>query len=217
MSSAPAKVYCPGEERLNVYSHRLGAVLACIAGFWMLYHAAQAGSVMIFFSAAAYIISLFVMFAGSASYHYAKNPAERAKLRLLDHSAIYLLIAGTYTPLMVLMLPDRYGYSVLSAVWVLAVAGIALECLKIKPFKGFSILLYVLMGWACLSVLQKLTAAMSPAGFQYLLWGGIAYTAGVPFYVCRRNYCHALWHVFVLAGASLHFLAIADCLFCRIA
>ncbi len=212
MSSSPAKIYSPGEERLNVYTHRLGAAAVLLAGAGLTGIAALRGSEINFIAVAVYVVSLFAMFAGSASYHYAKDPAERAKLRVLDHAAIYLLIAGTYTPLMLLMLPNWHGYSVLATVWALALAGITLEILKIKPFKGFSILLYVLMGWACMAVLPQLTASMSAYEFSFLLWGGIAYTAGVPFYICRKNYCHALWHVFVLAGAALHFISIAWCL-----
>ncbi len=213
MAGGEPKIYIPGEERLNVWSHRLGAALALLAGGWILFRLASAPvSGIAFFAVAVYLISLFIMFAGSASYHFAKEPAERAKLRILDHAAIYLLIAGTYTPLMLLVLPNFSGCCVLAAVWGLAATGMTLEFLKVKPFKGFSILLYILMGWACMAVLSDLTAAMTAQAFRYLLWGGIAYTAGVPFYVCRKHYCHALWHIFVLAGAALHFIAIFHCL-----
>lgn len=210
-----AKTYIPLEEQMNIWTHA-ASFAASVIGMIVLICVSR-GTVAVTASVI-YGVSLCIMFLGSTLYHAAKVPEKRAALRLLDHSAIYLLIAGTYTPLMLIALPNAWGYAVLAAVWSIGIIGLIFELLRKKPFKGFSILLYVLMGWACMAVLPKLVASMKmldPNSFQCLLWGGIAYTAGIPFYVTRKNYSHAIWHVFTIFGAVLHFLAIY--LICRAA
>lgn len=205
-SAAPTqKIYSPREEALNVLSHAAGVVLS-IAGTILLL--ARANDFTTGFSVIVYGLSLCVLFAGSTLYHRAKEPQKRAKLRLLDHSAIYFLIAGTYTPLMLCTQHGTAEIVVLIVVWSLALIGVTLELLQIKPFKGFTILLYALMGWACLAVIRQLIANLPSSGFNMLLWGGIAYTVGIPFYVMRKEFCHALWHIFVITGAVLQFLCI---------
>lgn len=205
MSDPLPKIYIPAEERLNVWTHALGVLLAVGGGIDLLLKSRNG---IMASASLLYAASILVLFGASALYHAAKDPERRAKLRLLDHSAIYLLIAGTYTPLMLGALAELQGYLVLGAVWGLGIIGVTLELLKKKPFKGFSIILYVLMGWACAVIMPALIDAMGAVPFRFLLWGGIAYTAGVPFYIMRKNFCHALWHVFVLAGAGLQFRAV---------
>lgn len=205
MAALSPKIYSPAEERLNVISHIAGVVLSLTGTLVLLLRAATWSGIL---ASLIYGVSLCVLFSGSSLYHHATDPAKRAALRLLDHSAIYFLIAGTYTPLML-----RPGHStgeivVLIVVWGLAVIGVTLELLRIKPFKGFTILLYVLMGWACMAVLPRMLETLPDGGFTMLLAGGIAYTAGVPFYVARKEFSHALWHIFVLAGAILQYCCI---------
>ena len=208
MTHAPSQVpktYSPREDLLNVISHAAGAVLSLAGTILLLFRAESLSGII---SSLIYGFSLCVLFAGSALYHQAKDPAKRASLRLLDHSAIYFLIAGTYTPLML-----RSGFTasevvVLIVVWALAVTGVTLELLRIKPFKGFTILLYILMGWACMAVLPRMLENLPESGFSLLLAGGIAYTIGIPFYIMRQEFCHALWHFFVLGGAILQFCCI---------
>lgn len=199
------KIYSRREELLNVYSHAAGALLSLAAMILLLWNAERLYEVI---SAALYALSLCILFTGSALYHGAKDPVKRANLRLLDHSAIYFLIAGTYTPLMLCMQPSTAEIMVLSFVWILAITGITLELLRIKPFKGFSILLYILMGWACIAVIPQMLKKLGEQEFYLLFAGGTAYTVGVPFYVMRKEFCHALWHIFVIAGAVLQFLCI---------
>lgn len=205
MSESAAKIYVPGEERLNVWSHALGTLFALVMTVTLL---AFSTTVFKIAGAVIYGVSLCVLFCGSTLYHAAKEPVKRAKLRQLDHAAIYFLIAGTYTPLMLVGLPDVWGLSVMAAVWLLGITGVTLELLKIKPFKGFSIIIYILMGWACAVIMPDLIHKLPGNSFACLLAGGIAYTAGVPFYILRKDYSHALWHVFVLVGAVLQFMAI---------
>ena len=190
---------------LNVISHAGGVLLSLAGMILLLIHAT--GNLEAFASLI-YGLSLIILFAGSALYHGAKDPEKRAQLRLLDHSAIYFLIAGTYTPLMLCISHATAEIVVLIVVWSLALLGVTLELLRIKPFKGFTILLYTLMGWACLAVMPQLIRNLSANAFTVLLAGGIAYTLGIPFYIMRKEFCHALWHFFVLAGAVLHFLCI---------
>lgn len=199
------KIYSPREEALNVLTHTAGVVLFLV-GTAMLLRKADCSLDM--FAAIVYGASLCVLFAGSALYHRATDPERRAKLRLLDHSAIYFLIAGTYTPLMLCVERGTGEIIVLCVVWGLALLGVTLELLRIKPFKGFSILLYTLMGWACVAIMPQLLKNLSSTEFTMLFSGGIAYTVGIPFYVMRKEFCHALWHIFVIAGAVLHFLCI---------
>jgi len=206
MASDPApKVYIPGEERLNVLTHALGAAASLAAAAWLT---AVAENAIQTAAGLLYGASLCILFGGSALYHAAKEPGRRAKLRLLDHSAIYFLIAGTYTPLMLVAVPGKWGYSVLGFVWAVSLTGVICELLHFKPFRGFSIVLYILAGWACAAILPQLVSALGRTAFLFLLAGGIAYTAGVPFYVIRKNYFHAVWHFFVLAGAVLQFVCV---------
>ncbi len=186
-------------------SHAGGVFLSAIGTVLLLIHA---NGTLEIFASLVYGLSLTVLFSGSALYHGAKDPEKRKKLRLLDHSAIYLLIAGTYTPLMLCIRHSTAEIAVLIAVWCLALIGVALELLCIKPFKGFAIILYTLMGWACLAVMPQLIRNLPSDAFTVLLAGGIAYTIGIPFYIMRKDFCHALWHFFVLAGAVLHFLCV---------
>ena len=206
MTSAPApKVYIPGEERLNILTHALGAAAALAAAAWLT---AIAKDGLQTAAGLLYGASLCILFGGSALYHAAKEPERRAKLRLLDHSAIYFLIAGTYTPLMLVAVPGKWGYAVLGFVWAVCLTGVVCELLRFKPFKGFSIVLYILAGWACAAILPQLVSALGRVPFLFLLAGGIAYTAGIPFYVIRKDYFHAVWHFFVLAGAVLQFVCV---------
>lgn len=204
-SVPPPKLYSPREEAINVLSHAVGVLLS-LTGMLLLLLKAQNGVAV--FSSIVYGLSLCVLFSGSALYHRAKDPVTRAKLRLLDHSAIYFLIAGTYTPLMLCVKHGTAEIVVLIVVWSLALIGVTLELLRIKLFKGFTILLYALMGWACVAVMPQLIDNLSASAFRTLFGGGIAYTIGIPFYVLRKEFCHALWHFFVIAGAVLHFLCI---------
>ena len=205
MASATPKIYSPREEMLNVISHAGGVLLSLAGMILLLIHA---NGNLEAFASLIYGLSLIILFVGSALYHGAKDPEKRARLRLLDHSAIYFLIAGTYTPLMLCIPHATAEIVVLIVVWSLALLGVTLELLRIKPFKGFTILLYTLMGWACLAVMPQLIRNLPANAFSVLLAGGIAYTLGIPFYIMRKEFCHALWHFFVLAGAVLHFLCI---------
>lgn len=205
--------YSVKEELANSLSHGLGVVagvigliMCIIKGYEHLTFVQMAGVIV-------YCTSIILLFLCSTLYHNATDIFLKHKLKVADHCAIYLLIAGTYTPLMLISLNSETGNEnanlVLIAIWSLAVGGILFKTLFINRFKVFSLVLYLAMGWLCVAVMKELIAGMSPLGFNLLITGGLFYSLGVIFYVAKRiPYNHAIWHLFVLGGAISHFLCI---------
>lgn len=205
--------YSVKEEMANSLSHGLGVIagiiglILCVIKGQGLLTAVQMGGVIV------YCCSIILLFLCSTLYHSAVDLALKHKLKIADHCAIYLLIAGTYTPLMLISLQheqdSQHADLVLLAIWSLAVGGILFKTLFINRFKVFSLLLYLAMGWLCVIVMQELIAGMSTLGFNLLIIGGLFYSLGIIFYVATRiPYNHAIWHLFVLGGAVSHFLCI---------
>ena len=217
LSSKPNVVanasYSVKEELANSLSHGLGVfagvvglIMCIVKGYEHLTFVQMAGVIV-------YCASIILLFLCSTLYHSATDIVLKHKLKVADHCAIYLLIAGTYTPLMLISLNSETGNEnanlVLIAIWSLAVGGILFKTLFINRFKVFSLLLYLAMGWLCVTVMKELIAGMSPLGFNLLIIGGLFYSLGVIFYVAKRiPYNHAIWHLFVLGGAISHFLCI---------
>lgn len=160
-------------------------------------------------SAAIYGCCMVLVFLSSALYHSMMQPRARRLFLVLDHSAIFLAIAGTYTPLSLVLLRGPLGWSLLIIVWSLAIAGIFFKTRFINRFDFVSTLIYVVLGWMVLFVIRSLTAAMSSAGLYLFFAGGLVYTVGTIFYAWKGfQYHHMVWHLFVLAGAALHFLSL---------
>lgn len=203
------KVYSRGEEIANSVTHGLGAALS-LAGLAVLVAlAAQQGDPYRIIGFAVFGGSLTLLYSASTLYHSLRSPRAKGIMRMIDHASIYLLIAGTYTPFLLVSLRSNWGWALLAVIWGLAVLGIALETLAIQRLRKVSALPYVLMGWLCVVALREMLVHISPAGLAWLVAGGVAYTAGVAFYVWRRlPYNHAVWHLFVLAGSICHFMAI---------
>ncbi len=156
----------------------------------------------------AFGISALAMFVTSVIYHHESDLARKSRLRKLDHAAIYLLIAGTYTPL-TLVLEPRWGLPLFVAIWTLAVLGIVAKSTVGFRYPRLSVALYLVMGWLAVVAIKPISASLSGAEIAWLAAGGIAYTAGVPFYVWKsRRYTHAVWHLFVLGGVACHFAAV---------
>jgi hemolysin III len=150
-----------------------------------------------------------LMFLSSTLYHLAQQPSLKAKLKVFDHSAIYLLIAGTYTPFMVLTIGGSTGAIAMLLIWSIAFIGIGFKCFANARFPKLSVITYLLMGWLAVFYIYPLYNALTTAGFWLLLAGGLCYTLGVLFYVAKkRQYTHAIWHLFVVAGCACHFCAI---------
>lgn len=200
--------YSRHEERLNAISHGLGS-LAALGGLVMLTITARSsGNTLRLGSVLIYGASLLAMYLASTFYHAARSDRWKLFFRKLDHCAIYLLIAGTYTPLMLLAVGGAKGWGVLIAVWTAAVLGIIVKCFTLRDYRGLSLYFYLLMGWLCVLCIHSLWLGMSGAGMACLIAGGVFYTAGVFFFISERPYFHAIWHVFVLAGTTSHFLTI---------
>lgn len=201
--------YSAGEEIANSLTHGFGIVLS-IAGLAVLTAFASAfGTVWHIVSCSIYGATQIMLYTASTLYHSIPLPRAKAVLRLLDHSAIFLLIAGTYTPFTLVNLRGPWGWSLFGVIWALALIGIGMQSLLIRQKALVTAIPYVGMGWAALIGLKPLLASVAPGGVALLIGGGVAYTVGSVFYVWRRMpYHHAIWHVFVLAGSALHFFAV---------
>ena len=202
------KIYTPQEEFLNAFSHAIGAIFAIYALIMLVTTSKtplQTGTTAI------YGASLFLLFEASTCYHAITGETAKKVFRKIDHSAIYLLIAGTYTPMLMLVLEIPYSIIFLVMIWYLALTGVVFSCLTLK-FKRLSTGLYVLMGWLSVFLLYILWSKGLKTTMFYLVSGGVVYTAGSYFYLSKRKYFHGIWHFFVLFGAILHYFAIVSLL-----
>ena len=196
-------------ERLNTLTHFGGALLALGASMPLLARALDAAGARGLFSTAVYALSLVLMYGCSSAYHAASGKFKAA-LRRFDHLSIYLLIAGSYTPFCMLVLTGREGWILLGVVWSLALVGILQETRPRRGARVLSMLVYLAMGWSAATMLRPLREGLGSAGFAWLLGGGMAYTAGIVFYVldARLRHAHGIWHLFVLAGSAAHYVTI---------
>ena len=201
-------------ERLNSISHLVGAGFALVALGALLAISIQTGNPMVIVGFSTFGLTLVLLYTMSTLYHSFRDPGLKRVFRVLDHISIYLLIAGTYTPFMLISLHSGKGTLILTLVWTLAVVGILSEVLLSgRIVKTLQLIIYVSMGWACSLDIASLRAALPEAGFWWLTAGGIAYTTGIIFYVLDKmktlNHAHGIWHFFVLIGSACHFIAIA--------
>ena len=201
--------YTRGEEIANSLTHGLGLVLS-IAGLSVLVtFGALHGDAWTVVGCAVFGASLVLLYAASTLYHALRAPRVKWWLRVLDHGAIFLLIAGTYTPFLLVSLRGPWGWSLFGVIWVLAVAGIVLKLFFTGRFRLLSTLIYLFMGWLALAAFKPLVEVLPHGSLVMLLAGGVAYTAGTLFYMWKRlPYHHAVWHLFVLAGSVCHFFAV---------
>ncbi len=198
-----------GEEIANSVSHGIGTLVAVAAVPVLIVDAAQRGGAMGVIGASVFASTVVLLYSVSVLYH--ALPPNRAKrvFQVLDHSAIFLLIAGTYTPFTLGVLHGAWGWSLLGFVWSLALAGVVLKTISGVRYPRLSLGLYLGMGWVVLVAVKPLWLLMPAEGLLWLLTGGIAYTAGVVFFVAERiRYSHFVWHLFVLAGTACHFIAV---------
>ncbi len=196
------------EERLNSWSHGLGAVLG-VAGLVLLILFLQKQVPYALFSVIVYGISIIVLFLASTFYHATKNDKRKHYFRIFDHISIYLLIAGTYTPVLLIMLPDSLGWILFWIVWGIAAFGLILKLFFTGRFETFSVILYIVMGWLIVFDFSKLADRMATNGLYLLFAGGAFYTLGIVFYAIEKiPFNHVIWHFFVLGGAICHFFMI---------
>lgn len=208
----PVPQYSKGEELCNSLSHVVGFVLSAVALIYMIVEAVKYGDWLCLFSVIVYGTAMMVLYAMSACYHAIRSPKLKGIFRIFDHCAIFLLIAGTYTPYMLITLRGAVGWTIFGIIWGMAILGIVLNAIDMEKFSLFSLICYVVMGWAVVFAVRPLVANLSSLGVSLLVWGGITYTVGIIFYLMKKvPYTHALWHLFVLGGSLLHLSSVIFC------
>jgi hemolysin III len=213
--SAPSAVLEPGqslgEEIANSVSHGAGLVAAIAATPLLLSHAAQQGGGYLV-GTSVFGATIVLLYLASTLYHALPRGKAKRVLQVIDHGAIFFLIAGTYTPFTLGVLRGAWGWTLFALVWALAVIGVILKAVRGVRYPTLSLLMYLGMGWLGVVAIRPLWLGVPLSGLFWLLLGGIAYTVGAAFFTAERmGYCHFVWHVFVLAGTSCHFIAVWLC------
>ena len=203
------KVYSPIEERINIGSHAAGLLLSIVAVVLLVMRASHFGDAWHIVSVGIFGASLIVLYAASTAYHSATRPEKRARLRVMDHASIYILIAGTYTPFTLVTLKGPIGWVIFALSWGLAISGIILKLFFTGRFNRVSTLMYLFMGWIIIFAVKPLSTSLPTEGIHWLIAGGLAYTVGsIVYSIDRLPLNHAIFHLFVLAGSLSHFVAV---------
>ena len=209
MSDQTPTTYTRGEELANVWTHGIGAALSAVGFGVLVTLTGRHGDVWRVTATAIFGGTLVLLYLSSTLYHSFRGEQVKRLLRKFDHASIFLLIAGTYTPFLLVNLRGPWGWSLLGVIWGLAIAGVALKFWLTGRFRIASTLLYVGMGWLVLIALRPLMRAISTEALWLLVAGGLCYTVGTVFYLWKRlPYHHAIWHLFVLGGSVCHFFAV---------
>lgn len=195
-------------ELANALTHGLGAIAALAGGSVLITLAAVYGDGWQLAGAIVFGVCLLLLYLASTLYHAIAHPVAKARLKVFDHCAIYLLIAGTYTPFTLIALRGAWGWSLFATIWTLAIAGIVFKLFFTGRFKRLSTALYVAMGWVALVAIGPLLRALDGATLGWLLAGGVAYTLGTVFYLRESRFAHAIWHLFCVAGSVCHYVAV---------
>lgn len=201
--------YPPREELANRLTHGLGAALS-VAGLGLLVvFSARYGDAWQVVSTAIFGTTLVLLYTSSTLYHSSRDDRRKVLLQKFDHAAIFLLIAGSYTPFLLVTLRGPWGWSLFGVVWGLAIIGVALKFWFAGRFRVVSTLIYIGLGWLVMVAIKPLMAALPAGGLKLLIAGGLCYTGGTVFYLWKRlPYQHAIWHLFVLAGSACHWVAV---------
>ena len=212
MLTRPAGVaqYTVGEEIANAVTHGVAALLS-VAGLAVLvaFAVVYSGSAKVVAAVSVFGASMVFLYTASTLYHSIPNPRAKKVLQYLDHSMIYVLIAGSYTPFCLITLQGYTGIALLCAVWLIAIAGISLQAVLLHKADWINCLLYLSMGWLAVFVIDPLVSTLDSTGLALLVAGGLAYTVGVVFYIFERiPFSHAIWHTFVFAGTTLQFFSV---------
>jgi hemolysin III len=196
------------EEFANALTHGLGALAALIGGAVLVAGAALRGDGWQLAGAIVFSTSLLMLYLASTLYHSARAPVLKARLKVFDHCAIYLLIAGTYTPFTLGALRGTLGWSLFATLWTLAFSGVVFKLFFTGRFKKLSTGIYIAMGWLGIVAIRPMLHALDDATLWWLLAGGLAYTLGTVFYLRSSRFSHAIWHLFCVAGSSCHYIAV---------
>lgn len=206
---APEIPQTAAEELANSVTHGIGAALALAGLAVLVVLAARAGDPWRIVSFSIYGASLVTLYLASTLYHGFRSPRVKRIFHVLDHSSIYLLIAGTYTPVTLVSLRGPWGWTLFGVIWGLAIAGVVFKCFFTGRFDAASTAIYVAMGWLAVVAVRPAFRALGGVGLLFIAAGGLAYTLGVVFYAWRRlPFGHSIWHLFVVAGSALHFVAV---------
>lgn len=206
---AKVRTYSPLEEKLNIYSHGLGFLLAIPATVMLILKASMHGNAWQIVSVSIYGLSMMTLYLASTLYHSATDPKRRHRLNVFDHASIYLLIAGTYTPFVLVTLRGPWGWSLFGVVWAAAIGGIIFKLFYTGRFDLASTIAYVVMGSIVLIAIKPLIAHLPLPGLYWLVAGGVSYIVGAVLYMqTKMPYHHAVFHLFVLLGSFCHFWAI---------
>ena len=208
--AVPEREQSRGEEIANSVSHGIGLVAALVATPFLVLQAVRRGDTGFIVGASVFAATMVLLYLASTLYHALPIGKAKRVFRVIEHSAIFLLIAGTYTPFTLGVLRGAWGWTLLGLVWGLAVAGVALKTLNRMSHPIISTSLYLLMGWLILIAVNPLYARVPGSGLLWLVAGGVAYTAGVAFFAAdsRLRYSHFIWHLFVMAGTACHYFAV---------
>lgn len=201
--------YSPTEEKLNIASHGAGFLLSIIALVVLIFQAAEQNTVWHWAGYLIYGLSQIMVFGASTLYHSAKNSRKRQRFKVLDHAAIYISIAGTYTPLTLIVIREDWGWPLFIIVWTMAVAGVVLKIFYTGRYKTLSTISYVAMGWVMIFAIKPLIEHFALAGLLWIAAGGLFYMIGAVLYQIQKiPYNHAIFHFFVLAAAICFFIAV---------
>ena len=209
MTENIASRYTRREEYANIATHAVGVALSVVALVVMVVYASRHGNPYHIVSVSIFGATLILLYLMSTLYHSMQHPKVKYVFRVFDHSCIYLLIAGSYTPFTLVTLRGGWGWTLLGLTWGLALCGIVFKIFFTKRFSILSTIMYIAMGWLVLIAIVPIVENVPAGGLAWLVAGGLLYTSGVIFYVWRRiPYHHAIWHLFVMAGSFCHFLAV---------
>lgn len=205
------KRYSLGEEIFNSVSHGIGALLSVAGCVVLIVLCAVHGGAREVVSASIYGASLIILYTMSTLYHAITNEKAKKIFRILDHDTIYLLIAGTYTPITLCILKGALGWTVFGIIWGAAIVGTVFSSVNLEKFRKFSTVCYVIMGWGIVFAIKPLIQNCSTISIVFLLVGGLCYSGGVFFYVKKKyKYFHSIWHLFVIAGSIFHYFSIVN-------
>lgn len=201
--------YEPSEEKFNIISHGLGLLLSFIGLIFLCVRAFEIGGLRHIIGFSVFGLSMVILYTASTFYHGTKDPKVRWRWNTIDRAAIYVMIAGSYTPFTLITLQGAIGWWLFAIVWSIALAGIFVKLFSKKEYELLSVISYLVMGWMAIFALKSLIQNLPPAGLYWLLAGGLFYMIGVAFYLSERvRFNHAIWHVFVLLGSASHYVTV---------
>ena len=204
-----AKPYTKREEIMHMLTHWIGAILVSLGAGALITLSAFAGGAARIAAVSIFSASMIALYCASTLYHFAEGETAKRRLKVLDHSAIYLLIAGTYTPFLLVNVRGTMGTAMFIIIWLMAILGIVGKFFLIGKVKKLSLIIYLVMGWLAVFAVKDLINTVSLTGLIFLALGGLFYTAGCYFYVRKdKEFYHGIWHIFVLLGTILHFFAV---------